>query len=83
MPAISIAAGTIGTYATSISVSITKSGYTPIAAQFAQVGHASGYTPVCMFNNSLAYALLYRASSSAISQPAGDIVVRVLYMKNS
>lgn len=82
MPAISFASGTVGSYATAVTLNIAKTGYTPIQACFNQVGHLGQYNPtIALSGNSVAVAL-YRVSTGTISQPAGDIKVAVTYVKS-
>lgn len=82
MPAFSISAGSPGTYATGVSCSIAKNGYRPIACGIASFSHPRTYFPVIAFATETAYASLYRTVNDAVSQPAGDLKIRVVYRKN-
>ena len=83
-PAISITAGTIGTYAKADSVSVAKSGYTPIQASLNNVGHPGAYQviPVLRRQTNTLYFLYYRTGTAAITQNAGDVEVNVTYAKS-
>lgn len=82
MPAISFASGTVGSYATAISLNIAKTGYTPIQACFSQVGHLGQYNPTLALSENNVTVALYRVSTGTISQPEGDIKVAVTYVKS-
>lgn len=83
-PAISITAGTIGTFAKVDSVSVAKSGYTPIQVSLNNVGHPGLYSvvPVLRTQTSTLYFIYYRVTSSAGTQNAGDVEVNVTYIKS-
>lgn len=83
-PAISITSGTTGTYAKADSVSVAKSGYTPIQASLNNVGHPGAYQviPVLRRQTNTLYFLYYRAGTAAVTQNAGDVEVNVTYVKS-
>ena len=83
-PAISIPAGTIGTYVKADSVSVAKSGYTPIQASLNNVGHPGAYNvvPVLRRQTNTLYFLYYRVGTAAVTQNAGDVEVNVTYVKS-
>lgn len=83
-PAISITAGTIGTHAKTDSVSVAKSGYTPIQASLNNVGHPGAYNvvPVLRRQTNTLYLLYYRVGTAAVTQNAGDVEVNVTYVKS-
>lgn len=81
-PAISWAAGTVGSFAVSNIVNVSKTGYTPIGATLRSVGHGSEYSVLVILDyNKLAFQY-YRANTSAVSRNAGDSQAFVIYMKN-
>lgn len=80
-PAVSITAGSIGTYATGVNVGITKSGYEVVSASAMTVGHPANYDVTYFIYNDKVYFTFYRVNPTAYSVPNGDIVIRVLYRK--
>ena len=68
MPAISISAGTIGTYATAVSCSITKVGYHSVACSILTQSHPRQYLAIPVLTNETVRADLYRVVNEAISQ---------------
>ena len=82
MPSFSFNAGSIGTYATAITLDITKSGYNPVAATLSTIGHGGQYHPTVELKNNALNVALWRVSTGAVSQPEGDVKVLVLYKKS-
>ena len=81
-PAVSITAGGIGTYATSVNVDITKSGYEAVSLSCWLVGHPGNYNVSTIHYNGKVYFNFYRTGTGAYSVPADDVKVRVLYKKS-
>ena len=80
-PAVSITAGTVGTYATGVNVDIAKSGYDVVSASTMTVGHSANYDFIYFIYNNKVYFTFYRVGPTAYNIPNGDIVIRVLYKK--
>ena len=83
VPAYSFSSGTIGGIETIGTVDITKSGYTPISANITIFNHpGAGHITPLITNSTTLTLWLYRATSNAINNPAGDAMVRVAYIKS-
>ena len=84
VPAASISAGTVGTFATYKAVDVSKTGHTPIAVTLYNVAHPANYhASASLMTGNTVNVYLYRTSASSVSVPAGDIKLRVLYMKDN
>lgn len=79
--AITISAGTAGTYATYQTIDISKTGYKPIGILNTYVGHGGSYLPLCFFTGTTLYINFYRVGSSAYNVPAEDMSITILYEK--
>ena len=80
----SISSGTVGTIpsGTTETISVAKTGYTPIAAYISKCAHATNVLPhVTLTGTSLSLRFI-RTSASAYTMPADDVRVTVLYKKN-
>ena len=79
---VSYSGGTVGTRGYQGSETITKSGYTPIAATITYVGASASYIPVAFLGGSGAtlYCNAYRCTTSAVSN--SNITVTVVYAKD-
>lgn len=80
--AITVAAGTIGTYATNVSVNIAKSGYSVIGCELQLVSHpANALVALTGYTNSTATLCIYRTNTVQINIPARDLALAVTYQK--
>ena len=82
-PEFSNTAGTPGTYLTSLDINIKKTGYTPIGCSFVNFGHPGSYFVFIAYSSTLAKVHIFRAVSSSVTFPSGDIKIRVVYRKTS
>ena len=79
----SITAGSVGSYATHSDINVAKTGYTPVAVSFRNIGHGGSYHPIVfLINEQTARVQLYRVGTGAYSVPAYDMCVRVFYRKS-
>ena len=80
---VSWTAGTPGTRGHQTSVSIAKSGYTPVACSVSYAENSSNFLPMCFFSSdrSTLYINLYRANSSAYTSSDNAVRCLVLYTK--
>ena len=81
--AISMSAGTVGTYVGQSDVSVAVSGYVPVSCSLRGIGHQSSYHPLIKFRPDLNIVnfVFYRATTSAYDIPANDVNVIVVYEK--
>ena len=81
--AVSMTAGTVGTYAVQNDVNIAVNDYVPVSCTLRGMGHQSSYHPVIKFRPDLnmVYFVFYRATTSAYDIPANDVNVIVVYEK--
>ena len=80
-PAATISAGSVGTYATNVSVNIAKSGYVPIGIMTLQIVHPAAYVAVLALSGANAVVAFYRANTTSYNVPAGDVTATVMYKK--
>ena len=81
--AISMSAGTVGTYVGQSDVDIAVSGYVPVSCTLRGMGHQSSYHPVIKLrpDQNLVNIVFYRVTASAYDIPANDVNVIVVYEK--
>lgn len=80
--AVTVTAGTIGTFATSANVNIAKTGYKVVGCEISITSHPSNaLTLLTGYDNSKATLCFYRTNTVQVTVPARDIELRVTYQK--
>lgn len=80
--AVTVPAGTIGTFATSANVNIAKTGYKVVGCEISTTSHPSNaLTLLVGYDDSKAILCFYRTNSVQITVPARDITLMVTYQK--
>lgn len=80
--AVTIPEGTIGTYATSATVNIAKTGYKVVGCEISNTSHPSNVlTLLTGYDNSKATLCFYRTNTVQITVPARDVTLAVTYQK--
>lgn len=80
--AVTVPAGTIGTFATSANVNIAKTGYKVVGCEISSTSHpANALALLTGYSNSTATLCFYRTNTVQITVPARDITLAVTYQK--
>lgn len=82
VPAVSWSAGTVGTYATDITINVSKNGYTPVAVSVSKHNSTFYSLDVLLTSSGNVIVYVYRATSTAESPSAGNAKILVLYVKS-